>query len=109
MTVCLAIDCSGGDHGCAVTVPAAVRFVRSHSNVRLLLVGVESELAAALVTLKVQDHPRLELVHAPETVAMDDSIEVALRKRRSSSMHRAIHLVKEVLPKLAFLRATLVR
>jgi len=39
MSVRLAIDAMGGDHGLTVTVPAALSFLQSHPDAELLLVG----------------------------------------------------------------------
>ena len=39
MTLRLAIDCMGGDHGLTVTVPAALAFLRHTPDVGLILVG----------------------------------------------------------------------
>ncbi|HTR05712.1 MAG TPA: phosphate acyltransferase PlsX [Paraburkholderia sp.] len=95
MTVTLTIDCMGGDHGPSVTVPAAVHFVRSHLDAHLMLVGVESAVRAQLKKLKAADHPALSVVPATEVVAMDDPVEVALRKKKDSSMRVALNRVKE--------------
>ena len=40
-------------------------------------------------------HPRVGIVPASEVVAMDDSVEIALRRKKDSSMRRAIELVKD--------------
>lgn len=85
----------GGDHGPSVTVPAALSFLDKEPEAELLLVGLEGVLRAELKKLKVQDHPRLELVDATEVVTMDDSLEVALRRKKNSSMRVAIALVKD--------------
>ncbi|WP_322033699.1 phosphate acyltransferase PlsX [Paraburkholderia sp. J76] len=95
MTVTLTIDCMGGDHGPSVTVPAAVHFVRSHPDAHLMLVGVESAVRAQLKKLKAADHPALTVVPATEIVEMDDPVEVALRKKKDSSMRVALNRVKE--------------
>src|ERR1700712_2401101 len=95
MTVNLTIDCMGGDHGPAVTVPAAVNFVRSHPDAHLLLVGIEPAIRAQLKKSKAVDEPRLTVVPASEVVAMDDPVEVALRRKKDSSMRVALNLVKE--------------
>jgi phosphate acyltransferase len=95
MTVTLTIDCMGGDHGPSVTVPAAVNFVRSHPDAHLLLVGVESAIRAQLKKLKALDDPALSVVPATEVVEMDDPVEVALRKKKDSSMRVALNRVKD--------------
>ncbi|KDB08432.1 Phosphate acyltransferase [Burkholderia sp. lig30] len=95
MTVKLTIDCMGGDHGPSVTVPAAVKFIRSHPDAHLMLVGIESAIRAQLKKCKALDDPALTVVSATEVVAMDDPVEVALRKKKDSSMRVALNQVKE--------------
>ena len=95
MTVKITIDCMGGDHGPSVTVPAAVSFVRSHPDAHLLLVGIESAIRAQLKKCKAVDETRLTVFPATEVVEMDDSVEVALRRKKDSSMRVALNLVKE--------------
>src|SRR5690606_30376288 len=95
MTIKISIDCMGGDHGPAVTIPAAVAFVNSEPEAELILVGPTDLLGAELKKLKADQHPRLHLANATETVTMDDTLEVALRRKRDSSMRVAINLVKD--------------
>ncbi|MDQ3214545.1 MAG: phosphate acyltransferase PlsX [Pseudomonadota bacterium] len=82
----------GGDHGCAVTVPASLAFLDRQPDVRLLLVGRQGDIEAAL---KGRRSNRIELLHADEVVEMNDAPAVALRSKRNSSMRLAINLVKE--------------
>jgi phosphate acyltransferase len=86
--VCLAVDCMGGDHGPSVTLPACKAFLSSHPHADLLLVGTAQALKPA------QGWERCTLIEAREVVSMDDTIEVALRKKRDSSMRVAISQVK---------------
>ena len=95
MTVKLTIDCMGGDHGPSVTVPAAVSFVRSHPDAQLMLVGIETVIRAQLRKLKAEGESALVIVPASEIVSMDDSVEIALRKKKDSSMRVALNRVKE--------------
>ena len=85
----------GGDHGPSVTIPAAVAFANRQPEAELILVGLENDLRAELKKCKAEHHPRLSVVHASEMVAMDDPIEVALRRKKDSSMRVAIELVKD--------------
>ncbi len=85
----------GGDHGSSVTVAAAISFVNRQPDAELILVGNEETIRAELKRNKAADHPRLSIVHASEVVAMDDPIEVALRRKKDSSMRVAINLVKD--------------
>jgi phosphate acyltransferase len=84
----LAVDCMGGDHGPGVTLPACRQFLENHPEANLLLVGLPDALAGFA-------HPRARVVAASEVVAMDDPVEVALRKKRDSSMRVAIQQVKD--------------
>lgn len=95
MTIKLSIDCMGGDHGPSVTIPAAVSFAKHEPDVELILVGPEALIHAELKRHGAAGHPRLSVVNATEVVTMDDPVEVALRKKKDSSMRVAITLVKD--------------
>src|SRR6185369_154630 len=84
----LAVDCMGGDHGPSVTLPACRTFLDAHPAAELLLVGTEEALKPAA------GWARCTLVPASEVVAMDDAVEVALRRKRDSSMRVAIAQLK---------------
>lgn len=86
--VTVAVDCMGGDHGISVTLPACRAFLQAHDDARLLLVGLPDSLRGF-------EHPRASIVGASEVVGMDDPVEVALRKKRDSSMRVAIAQVKQ--------------
>lgn len=77
----------GGDFGPAVTLPACRRLLDKRPDVRLLLVGQQDLLASF-------QHPRAEIVHAAEVVAMDDPVEVAMRHKKQSSMRLTLEQVK---------------
>jgi glycerol-3-phosphate acyltransferase PlsX len=95
MTIKISIDCMGGDHGPSVTIPAALAFLKREPDAELILVGLEDVIRAELKKHHAEAHPRLSVVHASEVVAMDDPIEVALRRKKDSSMRVAIELVKD--------------
>ena len=84
----LAVDCMGGDHGPAVTLPACKAFLAAHPHAELLLVG----RAEALV--EAGRWPRCSVVPASEIVEMTDSIEIALRRKKDSSLRVAVTQVK---------------
>jgi glycerol-3-phosphate acyltransferase PlsX len=78
----------GGDHGPRVTLAACRQFLEDHPEARLLLVGAPEALASLV-------HPRARIVPASEVVTMDDAVEIALRKKKDSSMRVAIQQVKD--------------
>ncbi len=89
----------GGDAGIPVTVPAAFDFAQRFPDTQLLLVGLPHELALAVDAAK-KDFPnlaaaRFPIIGASEVVAMDDPVEVALRRKKDSSMRVAAQTVKD--------------
>lgn len=94
MTIKISIDCMGGDHGVSVTLPACVSFVKSHADAELVLVGREEIIRSELAKLNASNHPRLSIKNASDVVEMHDPVEVAMRRKRDSSMRVAIELVK---------------
>ena len=89
MTVSIAIDCMGGDHGLSVTIPAALSFAKASPDCRIFLVGREDDINGALARFDKSgsiDRSRLLIRHASETVQMDDAPAAALRGKRDSSM-----------------------
>ena len=86
--ITLAVDCMGGDHGVASTLPACLAFLDKHPQAQLLLVGLPDALRGF-------SHPRAKIVPASEVVTMDDGLEIALRKKKDSSMRLAIAQVKD--------------
>jgi glycerol-3-phosphate acyltransferase PlsX len=85
----------GGDHGPTVTIPGALAFLKHQPEVELILVGLEEQVRAELKKHHADSDSRLKIKHATEVVAMDDPIEVALRRKKDSSMRVAIELVKD--------------
>ena len=90
--ITIAVDCMGGDYGPAVTLPACAAFLASHPDAHLLLVGLPEALAKLPASI---DQTRIQVIAASEVVTMDDPLEVALRRKRDSSMRVAINQVKD--------------
>jgi glycerol-3-phosphate acyltransferase PlsX len=86
--ITIAVDCMGGDHGPSVTLPACTQFLQRHTDAQLILVGLPQALHGFA-------HPRAQTLAASEVVAMDDPLEVALRRKKDSSMRVAITQVRD--------------
>ncbi len=84
----IVVDCMGGDHGPSITLPAARHFLDAHPDAEVVLVGLADALAPA------RAWPRTTLVTCTEVVTMDDPVEVALRRKKDSSMRVAIGQLK---------------
>lgn len=94
MTITIAIDAMGGDHGIKVTIPASLKAISEFSDVDIILVGNEQ-----LIKKELQKHQydtaRISVEHAEQVVEMDDLPSKALRNKRKSSMRIALNQVKE--------------
>ena len=83
----------GGDLGPGEVV-AAVKLALAENIAPIVLVGNQDELAPLLVQAGLNGHPRLSILHASEVITMDDKPLQALKRKKDSSMLRAIELVK---------------
>ena len=95
MTITIALDSMGGDYGPQVVVPATMRALSQHAELKLILVGEHQTLLPYLRQRQLEKHPRLSIHHASQTVSMDESPSHALRNKKDSSMRVAIDLVKQ--------------
>lgn len=89
----VAVDAMGGDFAPAVTVEGAVGTVNDSEDIEIILVGDEPLLKKEL-SGKQYPHQRLQIRHASQVVGMDEPALFALRKKKDSSIRRAIELVK---------------
>jgi len=91
----IALDVMGGDHGCGVVIEGVKRALAADAAITgVLLVGRQTDLQANLRQTHLRD-PRVEIVHASEVLTMDDKPLEGIRKKKDSSMVRAIELVRE--------------
>jgi glycerol-3-phosphate acyltransferase PlsX len=92
--IVISLDAMGGDHGVTTVVPGALDAVARDPSIELILVGDEAVLAPLIAKAPADQRARLSIVHASQTVAMDESPADALRRKKDSSMRVAIDLVK---------------
>jgi glycerol-3-phosphate acyltransferase PlsX len=93
--ITIAVDAMGGDHGLSVVIPACVRAAKKNPDLKIILVGVQDKVSAALKKHGILSSSQFSIVHASEVVTMDDLPSHALRNKKDSSMRIAINLVKE--------------
>ena len=87
----IAIDAMSGDRGPSVSVPAALAAAREFREVRFTLTGRQVDLERELTGVAL---PNVSCLFATEVVEMTDHPREALRRKKDSSMRRAIDLVK---------------
>jgi glycerol-3-phosphate acyltransferase PlsX len=91
----IAVDAMGGDFAPQNIVAGALDALHNGSKItRLFLVGDKPRVEAELRKLNASD-PRIEIIHASEVIEMDDPPVFAVRRKKDSSMCRAIDLVKK--------------
>ena len=95
MTITIALDAMGGDHGPRVTVSAALAFLESQSEARVALVGQPDAIEGELRRLAAGANERLQIIPATEVVRMDEPPAQALRTKRDSSMRVALSLLRD--------------
>jgi glycerol-3-phosphate acyltransferase PlsX len=90
----IALDAMGHDDGPAPLVEGAVLALRENTQIsKLLLTGDTPQLEALLKQHNCND-ARIQIVHTTQVVEMHDSGIDALRKKKDSSVSRAVDLVK---------------
>jgi phosphate acyltransferase len=91
----IALDAMGHDEGPAKLVDGAVLALDAFPDVtRLFLTGNTPRLEAELKRIGCNDR-RIEIVHSTQVVEMTDGAVDALRKKKDSSISRAVDLVKK--------------
>ena len=90
----IALDAMGGDHAPKNIIAGAVLALREYPQIsKLFLVGDTARIEAELKSHHFSD-PRIEIVHASQVVEMCDGATDAVRRKKDSSVSRAVDLVK---------------
>jgi glycerol-3-phosphate acyltransferase PlsX len=90
----IAVDAMGGDFAPREPVLGAAAAAWMLDNVtKIILVGDEDAIKRELRLAKF-NHSKIEVLHASETVAMAESPAQAIRRKKDSSISKAIDLVK---------------
>lgn len=90
----IALDAMGGDFGPPSLVAGAVMALREYHHIqKLYLVGDQRQIVDELEKHRCNDS-RIEIVHATQVVEMSDTAWSAVRRKKDSSISRAVDLVK---------------
>ena len=90
----IVVDAFGGDYAPYEIVAGAVKALKENSELQLVLVGDKDKITEILQKL-VFVSDRLEIVHAPDVVTMDESPTVAIRTKKTSSIVVAYDYLKQ--------------
>jgi glycerol-3-phosphate acyltransferase PlsX len=92
----IALDAMGGDYAPSVTIDGALDTISDFPDIHIILVGDESVLQQELKG-KRYSSDRITLLHASQTVGMDESPSAAIRKKKDSSIRRESNLSRAVM------------
>jgi phosphate acyltransferase len=91
----IAVDVMSGDHGCSVVIEGVKQALEADKSIAALyLVGNEAEIHSTCERIHLRDS-RIQILHASEVLTMDDKPLEGIRKKKDSSLVRAIELVRE--------------
>lgn len=89
----VAVDAMGGDHAPDEIVKGAIEAVCESDKVKVFLVGQEEKIAEQLRKYEY-DKSRVEIVNATEVIEMAEPPVNAIRKKKDSSIVKAMGMVK---------------
>lgn len=91
----IAVDVMGGDHGCEVVIKGIKLALDADTRIsEIVLVGQQELIRNALNAAALKDS-RVRVLHASEVLTMEDKPLEGIRKKKDSSMVRAIDLARE--------------
>ena len=91
----IALDAMGGDFGPPNLVAGAAMALREYPRIeRLFLVGDTPQIEAELKKHGCNDR-RVEIVHSTQVVDMSDKAVESVRRKKDSSISRAVDLIKQ--------------
>ena len=90
----VAVDAMGGDNAPVETVKGAVDAVNESGKVKVYLVGRQDILEKELAKYTYAKE-RIEVVHASEIIETAEPPVMAIRKKKDSSLVKALNLVKD--------------
>lgn len=90
----VAVDAMGGDFAPGANIDGAVDAVRETDDIDVVLVGDETAIKERLKGRKYPES-RISTLHTSEVIAMDASPSFAVRRKKDSSIRRAVELVRD--------------
>lgn len=90
----VALDAMGGDNAPVAIVQGAVDAINTSKDIKVFLVGKEALVKEELAKYNYNSE-QVEIVDATEVIEMAEPPVMAIRKKKDSSIVKALHLVKE--------------
>lgn len=90
----VAVDAMGGDNAPTEIVKGAIAAVNENTNVKVFLVGQE-EIVRKELSAYTYNNEQVEVVNATEVIETAEPPVMAIRRKKDSSIVKAMNLVKE--------------
>ena len=90
----VALDAMGGDNAPGEIVKGAIEAANADKRVKLFLVGKEPAIQEELKKYEY-DPSQVEIVHAEDVIEMSEPPVMAIRRKKDSSIVKAMYLVKD--------------
>lgn len=90
----VAVDAMGGDNAPQEIVKGAIEAIQESPKVKVFLVGRQEPIMAELAKYTYDDK-QVEIVNAEEIIETAEPPVMAIRRKKDSSIVKALHLVKE--------------
>jgi glycerol-3-phosphate acyltransferase PlsX len=88
----IALDAMGGDFAPGPIVAGAVKAIAADPELRVILVGDQAQVENCLAG---SSHERIEIFHCTQTITMEETPVLALRKKPDNSISRCWQLLAE--------------
>ena len=90
----IAVDAFGGDNAPAAVVKGCIDALEKYPDMSVTLCGDEKLIKAELEKYRY-DGARADILHAPEIISCDEQPAFAIRKKKDSSLVKAMELVRD--------------
>lgn len=90
----VAVDAMGGDNAPVEIVKGAIEAVNTNKEIKIFLVGKEVVIKEELAQY-TYDISQVEIVHASEVIETAEPPVMAIRKKKDSSIVKALYMVKD--------------
>jgi len=95
MGVRVAVDAMGGDFAPKVNLDGGLLALKDKADLHLLFVGQKNLISAQMPAAATAFKDRWEIVDAAEVISMDDHGASVIRKKKDSSIHVGLRLMKD--------------
>lgn len=94
MYMIIAVDGMGGDNAPIEVVKGCVESLKDFDDIKIIITGKEDLIKAELGKYQY-DFSRIEVINATEIITNNEQAAMAIRRKKDSSLSKALYLVKE--------------